>query len=156
MQIHRFCSQLRNEIGRPTLHRMRFEGRMCCGRRAVRVALLGEPAAQKGCVLRLAHNDPHLRTLSRQYARNAFERAPCAIAGDPVIKRLSGKIGNDLTRCGARMRVRISIILKLASQEPAMCLGRSVAFVTMPMPRSAAGVSTTLAPRKRMSFAVRR
>src|SRR6516165_2540002 len=128
MQIYRVCSQLRNKIGRPTLHRMRFEYRMRCRGRAIRVALLGDSAAEERRILRLAYNDLGFRTLFCQDPCNTLERAAGAITGDPVIKRLPAKIGNDLARRRARMHIRISLILELTREEPTVSFGELSRF----------------------------
>ena len=50
------------------------------------------------------------------------------------------------------MHVRIGFVFNWRVKNQPWVLASSAAFTTMPMPRSAAGVSTTLAPRNRISF----
>ena len=122
----------------------------------------GEPSGLRSCsvplrqhrrVRRLADDDLGVRPFLAEHARDALERAAGAEAGHPVVEPLAGEIVDDLARRGARMHVGIGLVLELARQEPAVRRRRArSALLTMPMPRSAAGVSTTLAPRKRISL----
>jgi hypothetical protein len=59
---------------------------------------------------------------------------------------------DDLARRGARVHVGIGLVLELAGQEPAVRLGQLDRLLDHARPRSAAGVRTTLAPRKRISL----
>ena len=58
---HGIAGDLRDEVRRPALHRMRLEGGMRRRRRAVRIARLLDAAAQQLRVLRLADDDLRLR-----------------------------------------------------------------------------------------------
>src|SRR5713101_2863905 len=107
MHVDGVRREFRDEIRRPALHRVRLEGRMGPRGRAVRVALLRDPAAQELSILRLADDDLRFGPLFRQYPRDAFEGAARAISGDPKVERLSLKIFKDFyCRC-PRMKVGI-------------------------------------------------
>ena len=152
MHVDRIAGQFRDEIRAPALHRMRLEGRVRRGRRAVGVALLRHAAVEQRRIGRLADDDLRVRPLLGQHARDALERAAGAEAGDPVVEPLAGEIVDDLARGGARVHVGIGLVLELPGQEPAVRLGELAALFTMPEAALAAGVSTTLAPRKRISL----
>ncbi len=69
---HRVARDLRNEIGRPALHRVRLEARMRRGRRAVGIALLLDAAAEQLRVFRLAGDDLGVGALLAQHARDTL------------------------------------------------------------------------------------
>jgi len=151
LHVDGVLGNLRDEIRSPPLHGMRFEGGVRCRGRAVGLALLLGATADQRRVGRLAQHDLGIGHLAGQHPRDALERAAGAVAGDPVIELLALEVVDDLARGGARMNVGIGLVLELAGQEPAVALASSSALTTIPYPRPACGVSTTLAPRNRIS-----
>ena len=102
------------------------------------LGLAGEPSGLRSClraagehrrVGRLADNDLGVGPLLGQHARDAFERAAGAEAGDPVVELLALEVVDDLARGGARMHVGIGFVLELARQEPAVRLGELLRLV---------------------------
>ena len=88
-----------------------------------------------------------------QHARDALQRAAGAEAGDAVVEPLAREGREDLRRGGARVHVGVGFVLELAAQEPAVRLGELERLArACRCPSSAAGVSTTFAPRKRISL----
>ena len=87
-----------------------------------------------------------------QHPRDALQRAARADAGHPVIERHIGEVVEDFARGRARMNLGIGFVFELAAKEPAVPVGKLYRLGEHPLPFSEAGVSTTLAPRKRMSL----
>ena len=102
---------------------MRLERRIGLGRRAIGIALLWRVACEHRRVGRLADDDLGVGPLLGQHAGDAFERAAGAEASNPVVEFLAFEVVDDLARGGARMHVRVSLVLELAGQEPAVRLG---------------------------------
>ena len=151
---HRIGGQLRDEVRRPALHRMRLERRMRRGGRAVGMARLLDAAAQELRILRLADDDLGVRHLLGEHARDALQRAAGAVAGHPVVELLALEVRRrsrarwcaSACRHWPRSRTGGSGTSRASSAS-------STALVTMATARPAAGVSTTLAPRKRIELA---
>ena len=123
------------------------------GGRSVGIGFLRHAAADQRGFRRLADDDLGLRPLLGQYAPDPLEGAAGPVAGDPVVEPLVFEIVEDLDGCRARVEIGVGLVLELAGHEPAVsCSASSSNFLIMPTARSAAGVRTTLAPRKRISL----
>ena len=122
--IDRVAGELRNEVGRPALHRVRLETRMRRRRRPVGQPLLLDPGFEQRRIGRLADNDLRLRALLSQHAADALQRAAGAVAGHPEVEPVAGEVVDDFARGGAGMEVRIGFVLELPRHEPAMGFGQ--------------------------------
>ena len=151
---HGIGGQLRDEVRRPALHRMRLEGRMR-RRRASR-----RHCAPARCRCRAAGASSGSHTMIfvsgisfAQHARDALQRAAGAIAGHPVVEPLALEVLDDLARGGAGMDSRGWPRSRTGGSGTSRASWRARP-PCRPCRRRArrAGVSTTLAPRKRISL----
>ena len=124
LHVDRIAGELRDEVRRPALHRMRLERGM---------GAAGEPSALRACSMPLPSSCASSGsqtmilvsgTLLREHARDALQRAAGAVAGHPVVELLALEVVDDLARRGARMHVGVGLVLELARQEPAVRLGK--------------------------------
>ena len=125
-------------------------------------AFTGEPSALRSCcaapavsIGASAGSQTTILVSGRSFwrTRARFQRSAGAESGHPVVEPLPGEVADDLARRSARVVVGVRLVLELAREEPAVLFGElHGAFFTIPVPRSGAGVMTTLAPRKRMSL----
>jgi hypothetical protein len=122
-----------------------------CGR-AVRISHLLDAGAEQLRVHGFANDDLRFRPFRLQNPGHALQRAAGAVASHPIVEPLSGKVVDDLQGGRARMEIRVRFVLELTRHEPAVGMASSMVLATIPTARSAAGVMTTLAPRKRISF----
>src|SRR5690606_38242188 len=84
--VDRFLQDVRDEVRRPALDRVRFEGRMARRRCTGGIALLDLTAAEELRVRGLAEDDLHFRSLAAQDATDAGDGAARAVAGDEVVE----------------------------------------------------------------------
>ena len=108
------------------------------------------------CVGRFAENDFGVGTLLAQHAPDAGHGPAGAVSGDPVVEPVAVEIGHDFRRRGLLVDVGVGFGFELPGQEPAILLGQLDGLWYIPNPFRARGVSTTLAPRKRIIRAARR
>src|SRR5204863_4122928 len=101
-----------NEIGTPTLDRVRFPGWMPRRWRAVRVSLLGRFAGDHRRIGRFRQNDLYVRALLGEHTSNALQSAAGSEAGHPVIEPPAGEVVHDLSRCRARVIIRVRFTLE--------------------------------------------
>ena len=107
-----------------TLHHVRRESRVRCGRRVVLLPLLRQATGQQRSVLRFSHNDLQLRPGSTENLPNALESTSCPVSCDPEVELLSGKIGEDLRAGCVGVGVGVGVVLELSAQQPTVCLER--------------------------------
>src|SRR5690606_16329518 len=112
-----------NEIRRPTLNRVRLEGRVAGRRRAASVSYLGLAAAEELRVRRFAQDNAGLRPFSCQNATNTRDGATCPVAGDEIVQARPGEIVDDLASGCHFVDVCIGFGLELTGQEPPIGLG---------------------------------
>ena len=122
-------------------------------RRAVALARLRDAAAEHRRVVRLAQHDLRLGPVLAQHARDALERAAGAGAGHPVVEPLAREVrrGSRAPSCASERRrwLRSRTAGTGTSRAPRQLGGLGAACRC---PSSRPGVSTTLAPRKRISL----
>ena len=108
-------------------------------------------AADKLGVGRLGKDDPGFRPVFAQNPGNSGYGSASAVTGHPIVKPLAGKIGHDLARRGVFMNVGIGVGLEPAGRKSAIGVGQLLGLVVHAGAFSVRGVSTTLAPGKRIS-----
>src|SRR6185312_7469534 len=127
--VDRLAGDARDEVGRPALHRVRLEGRMGLGRRAVGIARLRLAGGEHRRIGRFADDDLRFRPLAAQHARDAGQRAAGAEAGHPVVELLALEVVDDLAPGRALVHVRVGLVLELARHEPAVLGGELLRLV---------------------------
>ncbi len=120
----RVSGEFRDKVGGPALHRMRSEGRMAGGNHAIDQLWPGEAARHQRRVLRLRDNNRRARAFGLQHACDALQGAAGAEARHPVIQAEICEVRQNLACRRAGMDVGIGLGLELATEEPAMCLGK--------------------------------
>src|SRR6185369_10088605 len=101
-----------------------MEGGVALCRLATTVQLLGDPAAEKRCILRLGDHDPGGGTLLAKHTRYAFQCSTRPEATHPMRETILAEVANDLGCSGLAMDVGAGLILELATEEPAIILGQ--------------------------------
>src|SRR5262245_52228011 len=101
---------------------MRFEGRVRGRWRAVGLARLIDVTTQELRVLWFANDDLSVGHLLGKHARDALERAACAVSSYPIIEAHASEVFHDLARGRAGMEIWIGFVLELAGEKPAVRL----------------------------------
>ena len=87
---------------------------------------------------------------SLEHPRDALQRAAGAEAGDPVVEPLALEVLDDLRAVVCEWTSALASFSNWRQRNQPWASASSTAFGSMPVPFSDAGVSTTLAPRKRI------
>ena len=123
-RVERVVEDLRDEVGRPALDRVRLEGRGRGGGGAIVLAFLRSARDQQAGVRGLSQHDLELGPLLLELLARAVEGAARAVAGDPVRESLALglKVGDDLGAGGLHVELPVGLVLELVAEEPAVLL----------------------------------
>ena len=149
----RLLGEARDEVGAPALHQVRPELRMAGRGLAGGVARLADAAAEHRRVVGLGGD--HADARRRPPSGRAPRRAACRRCRSRRRRRGSARPAKSARISRAVVRVCTSALASLSNwrhRNQPCAAASSIALFSMPVPFSAAGVSTTRAPRKRSSL----